>query len=318
MDSKLKLHPAQALTDRFLGFVKGVHRALRRSPRAKGLLYRLEGQVLSLLERQRDFYTSKNDYPYFRLSLIQGTFEPETVRYLRSRLGPGARVVDVGAHVGYYTRLFSDLVGPEGKVIAFEPEPTNYALLSRNLRRARNVLLLNLAVAHLEGHLDFFVPSKGTRWSRLSLEQGQQVDELLKEKSGGLIHHRVQVRPLGRVLQEHGLGQYPIDLLKIDVEGAEIWVLQSLGELSNQVKEVVCELAPENLRAFGYGVEDLFLSLHGLGFQRYGFLDPVAGEGEPYPLPSRGEWFGMDEALDLLRSLQPWPKGLVINVVAQR
>lgn len=58
-----------------------------------------------------------------------GSYEPELTFLLSRVLCPGWFVFDVGAHIGWFTVLSSSLVGPEGRVAAFEPDPTNFGLL---------------------------------------------------------------------------------------------------------------------------------------------------------------------------------------------
>lgn len=82
-------------------------------------------------------------------SLIKtGLWERETTLFFMKFIKQGMCVVDIGAHIGYYTILFSSLVGKEGKVYAFEPEIKNYNILLHNLRinNAVNVIPENLAI----------------------------------------------------------------------------------------------------------------------------------------------------------------------------
>ena len=62
-------------------------------------------------------------------------------RLCRSLISPGDVVVDVGANIGIYTEFFANLVGANGKVHAFEPEPTNFYFLSRTLSSKDNIFL---------------------------------------------------------------------------------------------------------------------------------------------------------------------------------
>lgn len=82
-----------------------------------------------------------------RLS-IRGTYEPFASRLFVKAIQKGSTVIDVGAHIGYYTLLAAQAVGPAGTVFAFEPDKSNFALLSKNIRnnRYRNVHLINKAV----------------------------------------------------------------------------------------------------------------------------------------------------------------------------
>ena len=75
--------------------------------------------------------------------LSSGTYEPEETRLFRSKCRPGDTVIDVGANVGWYTVIASKLVGKKGRVIAFEPEPVNFAILKKNVlaNGCENVIL---------------------------------------------------------------------------------------------------------------------------------------------------------------------------------
>ncbi|MBU0751000.1 MAG: FkbM family methyltransferase [Gammaproteobacteria bacterium] len=59
---------------------------------------------------------------------------------------PGDTVLDIGAHFGYFTLLFSELAGPSGRVIAFEPTPSTYGLLKDNVSPYPNIVAANLAL----------------------------------------------------------------------------------------------------------------------------------------------------------------------------
>ena len=72
-----------------------------------------------------------------------GRYEPQETQLLRDLLEPGNVFVDVGANWGYYTLAAAHMVGPEGRVVAFEPEPRLFALLTANIaaNTLRHVLL---------------------------------------------------------------------------------------------------------------------------------------------------------------------------------
>ena len=80
------------------------------------------------------------------LRVLGGTYEPEQTRAFEELVKPGDTVLDVGAHVGYYTLLSSVLVGASGRVFAFEPNPRNYHYLDQHvyLNRCRNVTTVPL------------------------------------------------------------------------------------------------------------------------------------------------------------------------------
>src|SRR2546428_1017603 len=94
------------------------------------------------------------------LGIRSGPYEYFASQILIKRLvRPGWVVADVGAHIGYYTVLFADLVGPRGRVYAYEPDHANFALLYRNVRlnRYRNVFLERAAIADRERPLTLYL-----------------------------------------------------------------------------------------------------------------------------------------------------------------
>lgn len=92
-----------------------------------------------------------------------GTSEPEYFR-LGDWIRPGDWVLDIGANIGDYTCRLSKLVGAGGRVIAFEPVPSTFALLTAVLdsRRVSNVTLINAAASSIPGQAYFSVPRDTT------------------------------------------------------------------------------------------------------------------------------------------------------------
>lgn len=89
---------------------------------------------------------------HYRRQMKKGRFvsnEPEFA-LIHQYLGLGDWAIDVGANIGVYTKRFSDLVGSTGRVIAFEPIPETFALLTGNMEwlRVQNVTLLNAAASN--------------------------------------------------------------------------------------------------------------------------------------------------------------------------
>ncbi|SRR6266545_2940317 len=86
--------------------------------------------------------------------LHAGCFKPFETELVMNEVRPGDVVVDVGAHIGYFTLLLAALVGPKSRVFAFEPDPDNFALLCRNveLNGSDPVLLALTRHPQLEHH----------------------------------------------------------------------------------------------------------------------------------------------------------------------
>lgn len=142
------------------------------------------------------------------LRIYLGTYEPEQTGLFERHVRPGDTVLDVGAHVGYYTVLSAVLAGPSGAVWSFEPNPTNAGFLRRHveINGLAQVRVEQAAVSDAEGTARFdFGTGSGT--GHLSSEGAIEVRTLR----------------LDDVCAAHGIVPRAI---KIDVEGAEAAVLE--------------------------------------------------------------------------------------------
>lgn len=83
----------------------------------------------------------------------KGVFEEDTTRLLRRIIKNGMTVVDVGAHIGYYTLIFASEVKGEGIVFSFEPDPQNFEILSTNVEENEfeNVTLKQVVILDYDG-----------------------------------------------------------------------------------------------------------------------------------------------------------------------
>jgi FkbM family methyltransferase len=152
------------------------------------------------------------DWKRFR-SFVYGTWEPEVIDAVVSTIKPGMTVIDIGAHIGYYSLLFAKFAGPSGRIFSFEPLPGNFALLQKNvqLNNLQYVTPLNLALFSHSGEITITVPD------------GQH-----NPGNGSVyIDHGAQQFRVQSVTLDHFCATSAIqpDFLKIDVEGAELAVL---------------------------------------------------------------------------------------------
>lgn len=164
---------------------------------------------------------------------IKGHDEPEVLHAMMANVKAGYRVVDIGAHVGIETLLFSQLVGPRGQVVSIEPDPKNFHLLEENIRlhQVANVQLMEVAVSNQKGYLPFY-HNKGVT-SRLVRLSGQHNSDHYTVLS-------VQVITLDEMFEGKGV---KIDFVKIDVEDFEVEVLDGARQfLEEQHPTLLVEL----------------------------------------------------------------------------
>ena len=189
------------------------------------------------------------------LIMTRTNWEPYVQAIFRPR--QGEVVVDVGAHIGFYTLKAAREVGHNGRVISIEPDPQNFHLLEKNIANngLNNVIAINAALGDLEGQrlfyarvdplLSSFNPSKQSRIREIK---------------------RMRVVTLDKVLGELGIDG--VDWIKIDVEDSEIEVLRggkNSLQKSQNVKIIIEASGKETidyLTRMGFSVKSLSLSYY--------------------------------------------------------
>ena len=88
-----------------------------------------------------------------------GTYEPYTAEVISRVLKKGDTVLDIGANIGYFTLIYANQVGNNGKVYAFEPSPQNYSLLNKNITANgyKNVVVEQKAVSDQSSPIQFYL-----------------------------------------------------------------------------------------------------------------------------------------------------------------
>ena len=180
-----------------------------------------------------------------------GRYEPQETALVQAILRPGMSFVDVGANWGYFTLLAAHQVGKAGRVVSLEPDPRLFPLLAENIaaNRLSHVSALPLAAACEQGWLALagFEETQGNFGLSRLIGQNHVHGPLFQ----------VAARPLDAVLQDVGVAN--VDLLKMDIEGAEGLALSGLREsLANRrVQRLLVELHPAHLAEHGQNPSDL-------------------------------------------------------------
>jgi len=194
-----------------------------------------------------------------------GAHEPAITRYLLEhvRLRAGDVAFDVGANLGWYSVLLSRLSEPGAQIFAFEPDPESYRLLTRNLaaNAAGCVAAFNVALGETAGTAELH-RYKSSNNGRHTLLSGNT--------SGGVV--RVAVDTLSAFWERHALGDSPIRLLKVDVEGFEYFVLRGAGELLRRCACLLLEYSPESLPVAGLKSQLLLDLLAATGLEPHAFV----------------------------------------------
>lgn len=151
-----------------------------------------------------------------------GSYEFDKQREIAAAVRPGMTCFDIGANVGFYTLLLSQLAGPEGAVVAFEPVPGNCRFLRQHVKMnsCGNVAVQELALADLDGIARFDTTADSSQGHLSAL--------------GSL---SVNCARMDSLIAAGAIS--PPNLMKVDVEGAEAAVLQGAVEVLARHKPVI-------------------------------------------------------------------------------
>ena len=173
--------------------------------------------------------------------LLAGHYEPTTRRVLEALVHPGSTVVDVGANIGYVSVLSALLAGPSGRVVDFEPEPRNHAVLSANVASndLRQVTVVQAACADRIGQHELSINASETGWHRLT--------------PAGDTSSRGKRVLVDLTTVDAVLGEAPVDVVKIDVEGHEGAVVEGMLQTvaGSPGVTVILEHSPAQARLAG-------------------------------------------------------------------
>lgn len=211
--------------------------------------------------------------------LLDGLWETGVTTWFHEVVRPGHHVVDVGANIGYFTVLGAKLTGPTGRVVGFEANPRLRPLAARNL--AANSMHGHAEVRHLAAwseaaELVLHLRRHFTGNSSFAPFDPAFLNQLGDEASEPV---RVPAAALDDELVDFGR----VDIVKIDVEGAELRVMQGLRRTlaANAGIKVLCEWSPDSVRAVGDDPADLVALFDDCGLVASVLQDD--GTAEPPP-----------------------------------
>jgi len=184
-----------------------------------------------------------------------GVYEKAETRFFETACRDGITFLDVGANIGYYTALAARAVGPNGRVIAIEPDPDSYHYLEQTIaaNAVGNVQSFAVAASDTPATLPLYISADNRGDNRLyaSSEDRPQVE--------------VEARPLDALLQENKIGT--VHLIKIDVQGYEPQVIAGLRETitTSPHLTLLTEFWPQGIAEAGGDANDFLQTLRELG-----------------------------------------------------
>jgi FkbM family methyltransferase len=183
-----------------------------------------------------------------------GRWEPEEADHLRSHLGQGMRVLDIGANVGYTALVMAEAVGKEGLVIALEPEPLNFELLCSNIHRNQ---ITNVVPIHA---------AAGDQTGSITLQRSP-------DNTGD---HRTAPHPLGIAPLEVPLiaiddllpSDQAVDFVFVDAQGYDHRVLRGMAQTIDRCRPpMLVEFWPVGILELGDDPDDVLAEYRSLGYR---------------------------------------------------
>ena len=184
--------------------------------------------------------------------------EQQTMHFFAQVLRPGDTVVEVGGHIGYLSLWFAELVGRAGRIVVFEPGQNNLPYLRENVAAAGNVEIVEAAVSDRNGEATFYVEGLTGQNNSLLGDYARFAENRQRAFSKvSYQEQQVQTVRLDDFVQRRGLH---VDLIKIDIEGAEYLALSG-------AKKLLAEQRPMLMVEVTQRQDEVFELLTSLGYQ---------------------------------------------------
>lgn len=180
-----------------------------------------------------NFSTVPHDKGISAELLMFGTHEPITTQLLSKELKKGMVCLDIGANIGYYACLESNIVGEDGRVYAIEASPRNFQTLEKNvsLQKKSNIELYNFACGDKEGDVNFLTSDR-SNWSKILDE-----DTVFEYKDKVIHEDKVPQKTIDSFLDEKKVDR--INLVRMDTEGYEYKILQGMKRTISKFKPLI-------------------------------------------------------------------------------
>ena len=202
-----------------------------------------------------------------RALIRRGRWEGFATDIFEARLKSGDCVVDGGANFGHYAMTAARIVGPQGRVFAFEPEPAAYGLLVANLalNGFDQVQAERAGLSDTSGELELTVDDDSTGGHSFLAEATLKQGRTVKTPVFALDDYMARVA-----------GDCRVDMIKIDVQGLEYLVMQGARRVLAEHKPcVLCEIWPVGMAMAGTSMEALMDMMEALGYSAEAVIEPT-------------------------------------------
>jgi FkbM family methyltransferase len=197
----------------------------------------------------------KRHFPLYRFIYFayKRVSDRDKINYLNEHIKDGMNVLDIGANIGFYTLLLSELVGKRGMVYAFEPDEENFIFLKKEVGERTNVKLVNAACGDKSGKTYLYKSAK------------MNIDHQVYKTAESRERVEVNLVSVDDYLMDLKDG---IDFVKIDVQGYDCFVFQGMKKTLSRSPDVfiIGELWPFGLKNAGSSADEYISEVKAAGF----------------------------------------------------
>ncbi len=234
-----------------------------------GEILEIQGSKMYINVKEKDPNMRKT-FQAYASGLIH---EETTTNLFKKTIKKGDTIVDLGANIGYFTLLAAKLTGREGKVYSFEPEPKNYNYLLKNIKLNNydNVLAIQKAVSDKNGKTKLYICEHDT--GHHTINQYGGIENYKPNTNNKENFIEIDTIILDDFLRNK---EKLVDVIKMDIEGAEMLALSGMGETIKRNKNLrmFVEFFPLLIRKMGSSPEEFIRKI----LEDYGFSIFVIGE----------------------------------------
>ena len=199
----------------------------------------------------------KNAFPLynFMYPIFKKRQDVKELNLIRSVIKPGNNVLDIGANIGFYSKILSKITGNKGKVIAFEPDSTNYRYLKNNIKGFKNITPVAKAVSENSDKIKIYTSNfLNVDHRTYPVDDYNEVIEIDATS-----------------IDDYVKGEFKVDFIKMDIQGYESSALKGMINTLNansQIK-ILTEFWPYGLNKAGVLVKDFIKQIEELGLNIY-------------------------------------------------
>ena len=203
-------------------------------------------------------YLYKKDFYFLYVplyTLYKFITEYKEIQLLRRYIKENDVVVDAGANIGFYSLIFSKLVGKNGLVICFEPDLKNFNLLVKRTKKYPNILCINAALSEYSGNLDFYLSED------LNVDHRSYPINESREKIS------VKSYSLDEFLKERDL--FKVNFIKTDLQGYDPIAIRGMKQTiqNNPDIKIYCEFWPYGMKQAGIHPQNWLEEMKEMGLQ---------------------------------------------------